>query len=122
ADVQKTTLQKALTQTTLSPEAKRVIELRLDGAHVTKLDTMQAWRNGDGRARGTLRFHGASTGRWSSHGIQLQNLKRPLVENMAAAIDAVGSGDINQPRKQFSQPMAVIGDITRALICAAPGH
>jgi DNA polymerase bacteriophage-type len=71
--MQKAVLRKALTRTKIPANARRVIELRLDGAHAAanKLTTMRDWRNGDGRARGTLRFHGASTGRWSSHGIQL---------------------------------------------------
>ena len=122
--MQKSTLRCELTRAKLPPEARRAIQLRLDGAHaaVAKLATMRDWCNGDGRARYTFRYHGASTGRWTSHGIQLQNMKRPEVEDLGAAIAAVASGDLNQLRQQFSQPMSVIGDITRALICAAPGH
>jgi len=123
-DVQKTTLERALTRKDIAPAARRVIELRLDGAHAAaaKLITMRAWRNGDGRARGCFRFHGASTGRWTSFGIQLQNLKRPLVEDMGAAIEAVNTGNLEHLRQRYLQPMSVVGDITRALISAAPGH
>jgi DNA polymerase len=122
--MQKTTLRRALTRAKLPPEARRVIELRLDGAHaaVSKLATMRAWRNGDGRARYVFRYHGASTGRWTSHGIQVQNLKRPEVDDLAAAIIAVGTGDLKVLQQQFKQPMSVVGDITRALISAAPDH
>ena len=84
---------------------------------------MREWRDvGDGRARGTFRFHGASTGRWTSFGIQTQNMKRPLVEDMGAAIAAVSARNLPALRRQYAQPMSVVGDITRALICAAPGH
>jgi DNA polymerase bacteriophage-type len=123
-DVQKTTLQRALTRKDIAPAARRVLELRLDGAHAAaaKLLTMRAWRNGDGRARGCFRFHGASTGRWTSFGIQLQNFKRPLVEDMGAAIEAVSTGSLEHLRQCYPQPMSVVGDITRALISAAPGH
>jgi hypothetical protein len=41
---------------------------------------------------------------------------------MGAAIEAVSSCNIDQLRQRYPQPMSVIGDITRALICAAPGH
>ena len=124
SSMQKPVLRKALTRAKIPAEARRVIELRLDGAHAAaaKLLTMRDWRNGDGRARHCLRFHGASTGRWSSHGIQLQNMKRPVVEDMGAAIAAVASGDLKHIRSKYPQPMSVIGDITRALICAQPGH
>jgi DNA polymerase len=124
ANVQKGTLVKVLARSDLGTSARRAIELRLDGAHAAaaKLGTMRNWVNGDDRARGTFRFHGASTGRWTSFGIQTQNLKRPVVEDLGTAIQAVAAGDLASLRTQYNQPMGVIGDITRALICAAPGH
>jgi DNA polymerase len=123
-DIQKGTIKHALRRKNLSPAVRRVIELRLDGAHAAaaKLLTMRDWRNGDGRARGVFRFHGASTGRWTSFGIQLQNLKRPEVEDMGAAIAAISTGSLEHLKQHYPQPMSVVGDITRALICAAPGH
>jgi DNA polymerase len=123
-DMQKGTLRRALTRKGIPPEARRAIELRLDGAHAAanKLETMRSWRNGDGRVRGAFRFHGASTGRWTSLGVQLQNLKRPETEDLGAAIAAVATGDLDQVRHISSQPMSVVGDVSRALICAAPGH
>jgi DNA polymerase len=123
-DVQKTTLRRALTRKTLLPKVRRVMELRLDGAHAAanKLISMRNWRNGDGRARGTFRYHGASTGRWTSFGIQVQNMKRPEVEDMGAAIEAVATGNLDHLKQCYPQPMSIVGDITRALICAAPGH
>src|SRR4029078_5118476 len=85
-DIQKATLRKGLTRSKVPPVCRRVMELRLDGAHAAaaKLVTMRNWRCSDGRARGTLRFHGASPGRWTSLGIQVQNMKRPVEENLGA--------------------------------------
>jgi DNA polymerase len=120
--IRKGTLEKAL-EGQLPDTARRVIELRLDGAHAAakKLDTMRSWLNRDNRARGTLKFHGASTGRWSSHGIQLQNMKRPTVEDIDVAMAAVASGSLEHLRKYYLRPMSVVGDVTRGMICAAPG-
>jgi hypothetical protein len=44
------------------------MELRLDGAHAAanKFETMRDWQNPDGRIRGAFKYHGASTGRWTS--------------------------------------------------------
>jgi DNA polymerase len=122
-NIGKGSLEKELTNG-LPDITRRVIQLRLDGAHAAanKLSTMRAWLNGDSRARGTLKFHGASTGRWSSYGIQLQNLKRPIVDDIDPAIDAVASGNLERLRKDYPRPISVIGDVTRAMICAAPGH
>jgi DNA polymerase len=121
-NIGKESLEKELTNG-LREATRQVIRLRLDGAHAAanKLDTMRAWLNGDSRARGTLKFHGASTGRWSSYGIQLQNLKRPI-EDIDKAIDAVALGSLEQLRQHYPRPISVVGDITRGLICAAPGH
>jgi DNA polymerase bacteriophage-type len=82
---------------------------------------MLAWTN-DNRIHGAFKYHGASTGRWTSLGVQLQNLKRPLVEDMGAAIEAVATGDFDHLSRLYPQPMSVVGDIARAAICARPGH
>jgi DNA polymerase len=121
--ITKEDLERALVKE-LPDTTRRVIQLRLDGAHAAtnKLDTMRAWLSPDSRARGCFKFHGASTGRWSSYGIQVQNLKRPVVEDVDAAIEAVASGSLQHLRQHYSQPMSVVGDVTRAMMCAAPGH
>jgi DNA polymerase len=123
-DLQKKTLQKALTRSKLLPDARRAMELRLDGAHAatSKLRTMRDWQAEDGRVRGCFRYHGASPGRFTSLGIQIQNMKRPVVKDLAAAIEAVSTGDLAYLRARFPQPMSVVGDITRALVCARPGY
>jgi DNA polymerase len=94
ADVRKKTLQAAITNESLAPEARRAIELRLAGAHAAarKLATMRDWRGADGRVRGALKYHGASTGRWASWGVQIHNLKRPETQDLEAAMAAVLKG------------------------------
>jgi DNA polymerase len=69
-----------------------------------------------------LRYHGASTGRWSGKAFQPQNLKRPVTEDVDAAISAVATGDYSKVCKLYASPLSVIGDLSRSLICAAPGH
>jgi DNA polymerase bacteriophage-type len=104
-------------------EVKRLLELRRVGARAAarKLDALLAGLDADDRLRGTLRYHGAATGRWSGRGFQPQNLKRPETDDIDGAINAVASGDLERVRK-LGSPLAVIGDISRALIAAAPGH
>jgi len=84
ANIQKKTLRRALTRKDLPQEARKVMELRLDGAHAAanKFEAMLARLN-DGRIRGAFRYHGASTGRWSSLGLQVQNLKRQGTGDLA---------------------------------------
>jgi DNA polymerase len=122
-NLQKGTLRHALRRKELDPIVRRVLELRLGAAHAAaaKIDALLAWRNGDGRVRGTLRFHGAGTGRWTGHGPQPQNFKRDT-DGIEAKRIAVATGDLAHVQKLYPQPLEVVGDLARAMICAAPGH
>jgi Toprim domain/CHC2 zinc finger len=124
SDLQKPTLQKALISSALPKIARRLIELRLSGAiaAASKLKTMRNWMDHDDRIRGAFRYHGASTGRFTSLGVQLQNMKRAGTSDMADAIAAVMTGDLDHLRKHYAEPIEVIGGITRALISAPPGR
>ena len=117
-DVQKGTLGHALRRKGLTPDVRRAIELRLQLAHASavKIEALLAWRGADDRVRGTLKFHGASTGRWVGSGPQPQNFKRDSdgVDAKIAAVMAGGAG--------LDSPVEAVGDIARAMIVAAPGH
>jgi DNA polymerase len=117
-DAQKGTLRHALRRKELAPEVRRAIELRLELAHasVAKVEALRAWRGDDGRVRGTLQYHGAATGRWVGRGPQPQNLRRDGAD-IDAKIAAVMNGGAG-----LASPVEAVGDIARAMICAAPGH
>jgi DNA polymerase bacteriophage-type len=63
-------------------DVRRALELRQIAAAVSlkKLDSMLDCVGADGRARGVLQYHGASTGRWSGRLFQPQNMPRPKLE------------------------------------------
>jgi DNA polymerase len=75
----------------------------------------------DGRLRGAFRFHAATTGRFSSVGLQAQNLKNAEVsEELLADIKTCGFEELKT--KYPSKPiLSLIGDLGRSLITAAPG-
>jgi DNA polymerase len=120
----KTAIKELLESKELPAALRRVLELRQGGAQAAarKIDSFLARCDDDGRIRGALRYHGASTGRWAGNGVQPQNLKRPLTEDIDAAIAAIATGDLAYIKKVYPQPLAVIGDISRSLIIAAFGH
>jgi DNA polymerase len=122
-DVRKPTLKHALARKALDPVVRRVIELRLGAAHAAaaKIDTLIAWRDCDSRVHGTLRYHGAGTGRWTGHGPQPQNFKRDG-EDLEGKRTAIATGELALVTKLYAQPLEAVGDIARAMICAAPGH
>ena len=108
----------------MSRPVRRVLELRLGGAQaaVKKIDALLQRAGDDNRVRDTFRYHGASNGRWSGEGLQPQNLKRPTVADLDAAIAVVATGDYKHVCSLYPRPLAVVGDCNRAMICAAPGH
>jgi DNA polymerase len=120
----KKAIEKLLVAAELPPQVQRALELRLGGAQaaVKKIDALLARAGDDGRVRGAFRYHGASTGRWAGEGFQPQNLKRPAVDDIEAAVAAVATGDYAHVRKLYPRPLSVVGDCSRSLICAAPGQ
>jgi hypothetical protein len=112
------TIEKALEGDDLAPAVRRVLELRLDGgqAAVRKLDALLIRAGDDDRVRGAFRYHGAGTGRWSAEGVQPQNLKRPKVEDINAAIAAVATGDYARMKKLYPRPLEVVGDCSRSAV------
>ena len=116
-------VEKQLEKTDLSPLVRRALELRLGGAKaaVKKFDSALVYAGDDDRIRGSLRFHGARTGRWSGQGFQPQNLKRPEIADVDAAIAAVLTGNIVHVRAKFEKPLAILADVSHGMICAAPG-
>jgi DNA polymerase len=123
-NVQNETIRRALTRKELPQAARRALELRHQGAHIaaTKFETMRSWAAADGRIHGAFKYHGAATGRWTSFGVQFQNLKKQNGLDTEAAIALVSKGSLAAMRKHYADPLAVVGEVARAAIIAAPGH
>jgi DNA polymerase len=124
-NLQAETLQKILARPGLAPELRRVLEVRIalgQSATTDKLQAMRNWCGPDNRVRWAFRHHGASTGRASSLGIQLQNMKRPGDADLTAVVAAISTGDYETVRKQFGDPMKALGVSARAMIAAESGH
>ena len=113
----------ALLEHNPSEQIRQLLELRRDGARAStrKLDRLLKCVDRDSRVRGTLRFHGSATGRWSGRGYQPQNLKKPETKDLDAAVNAVLSCDIACVRA-LGPPLTIAGDVSRSIICAAPAH
>lgn len=92
-NLQKATVEEALARP-LPPAVARALELRQDLALVSGKKFLAALNamNADGRLRGTLRFHGAHTGRWSGRGVQPQNLPREQLDDPEPAIAHLKAG------------------------------
>jgi DNA polymerase bacteriophage-type len=116
-------IERLLQKDDLSSPVRRVLELRQGGAQAAarKIDALLARAGNDDHVRGAFQFHGAATGRWAGQGFQPQNLKRPIIDDLAA-IAAVSTGDYQHVKERYERPLSIVGDCTRSMICAAPGH
>lgn len=65
-------------KTCTNEKIRRVLEIRQQAgkSSTSKLETMKKCVCSDGHVRDILMYHGASTGRWSGKGIQVQNFPR----------------------------------------------
>lgn len=112
------------------------LELRKEGSKTStaKIGAMLRRQQEDGRMRGNLQFYGASaTGRWAARGAQLQNLTRPqilgskamkptpLEEQIQSAIEAIHSGSSVVIELLYGQPLTLVSDCIRSMICAPKG-
>lgn len=101
---------------------------------VSKFDAIENALCSDGRLHGMFLYYGASTGRWSSIIVQLQNLMRPVIKDVNTAIDAFqkldidwvkylwsGGDDLEKPEKAVD-PMKVIASTIRSMLIPAEGH
>jgi DNA polymerase len=117
-------INRQLEKEDLALPVQRALELRLGGAQaaVKKIDALLVRAGDDDRIRGAFTYHGAATGRWTGVGFQPQNLKRPVTKDLEAAIAAIATKDYEHVRRLYPRPLAVVGDCSRAMIRAAPGH
>jgi DNA polymerase len=124
ANIKKNTVAEALLKPELPEPVRRLLELRQSGAGAapSKLPTLQLWTDKhDQRIRGAYKYHRASSGRFTSLGCQLHNLKKPEMEDITGAIAAVSSGSLTEVRARGFEPLATIGQLVRALPTPAPG-
>ena len=80
-NLQKETVEEKLAQAE-DPTVRRVLELRQELALVAAKKYSAALNrvNHDGRLRGAFTFFGAHTGRWTSQGVQVQNLPSATIK------------------------------------------
>lgn len=88
-DVKADTVKDLLRIEDLPVDARRVLQLRQDTSLTTasKYDAAIRRCSDDGRLRGSFKYFGAHTGRWSGQGVQLQNLARDSAKTDEEAVE-----------------------------------
>lgn len=112
----------------LDPVAREALLLRREAgkASVAKIEALLNGTSKDGRARGLLQYHAASTGRWAGRRFQPQNIRR-----VDEGFDVDGAIDVilTQPTQKaldildtfFDAPLTCVANILRGMIKAPDG-
>lgn len=89
----------------------------------TKYTAMQSAVCSDECLHGMFNFYGASTGRWSSVIVQLQNLFRPVIDDPEFAIELFSEREIDVIKVWFDKnPMKVFASCVRGMLIPREGH
>ena len=115
---------KSLRSRDLDDEVDEMLFIRQEGGgtSIGKFKKALAMSGDDGRVRGNLRYHGASTGRWAGSGLQVQNLPRGNVSDT----DALAEMFLNYKPDLISDVAGNVFDgaksAVRPLLTASLGH
>jgi DNA polymerase len=120
-DVQKATVIELL-KGDLPPNVRRVLEIRqrLGRSSVAKLKKMRDWACEDGKIRGSILYHGASTGRFSGKGIQPQNYPKDCFE--PEEVSDILLWDKDTIEMIFGDVFSVASRCLRGMLIPSPGH
>jgi DNA polymerase len=122
-DLRRRDVQRLIADPRVGLLEKSVLRCRLEAGKISvrKLAAISDRSSADGRVRGLLGYHGASTGRYISQGLQVQNFPRDVVHDWeghrelldhgAAMVDAIAG-----------PPLDVVSKMLRGAIIPAPGH
>jgi len=124
-NLQADTIKKALDEETMSKPARRMLEIRLEGAmtSIAKYRRARETAGAGDRVRNTLQFAGAGrTGRWAGRGFQPHNMPRPTLKPEfieGEIIPAVLKGNVSKVHKNINEACA---NMLRSVIVAKEGH
>jgi DNA polymerase bacteriophage-type len=102
-----------------------VLELRqeMSKSSIKKYAAMQAYMCDDERARGLLQYYGANrTGRWAGRGIQIQNLARIVIKDIATARGLIRRGDYELAGMLYANISFILSQLIRTAFIALPGN
>lgn len=129
-DIKAQTVQDALSGGKLNPDMRALLEIRkaLSKSSVKKYQAFEKRASeDDGRVRDILLYHGASTGRDTGTGLQVQNIARPLLKQkeidfILEMLEGPFDESVVEWIKFFHGDTALVfSSLIRSMIQASPG-
>jgi len=117
-------LESAKNYNSVKQAAVHLIKLRLEVSRssLAKYDKLAGIIDESSRGYGLLRFHGASTGRWSGNLFQPQNLPRKSLDLPDLCIELLRYRDPETIELLFDDCLRAISLCLRGMITASPGN
>jgi DNA polymerase bacteriophage-type len=128
ASIGKEFVASALAGAKLTDIGREVLTQRQEAAKTSyqKLETLKMSVSADGWLRNQFVFLGAArTGRWSSYGVQVQNLPRPLKtvsKNLERCMELVRNADSTAAEKEFGSVIGFAASMIRSAFQAPKGY
>lgn len=109
----------------LPARVRRVLEIRkaLGKTSTAKYGAMLDATCADGRLRGILQFYGANrSGRWAGRIVQVHNLARNSLPDLALARELAAAGDFDTLETLFGEPAFVFSELIRTAFVPEIGN
>jgi DNA polymerase len=121
-DMRRRDVIRLLADPRVGEHERDVLNVRLEAGKISvrKLDAIAERADAEGVVRGMLGYHGANTGRYISHGVQIQNFPRDVVADWEGVRNVMaGGGEL--VNALVGPPLDVISKMLRGSIIARPG-
>jgi len=120
----KSSIEETLKRDDISKNVILLLKIRqtLGLTSTAKYKSLLAYLCDDSVIRGLLTYHGATTGRYASSGVQLQNLPRGQIKDQDRCIELLSNRKFDQINKEFENPFAVASSAIRGCLTARPGY
>ena len=122
-DLKAKTVVDTLAAPIVKSGVREVLQIRqaFSKTSTAKYEAFDIRSRSDGFVRDLVMYHGASTGRFTGTGVQLQNLPRGTVKDSIEEVDLVKSGDLGSIRLVHKSPMDLFSSCIRNVIQAREG-
>ncbi|MBF2513928.1 DNA polymerase [Listeria marthii] len=125
SSLNKDSVSELLADEGLDDDVREMLLLRqeMSKTSIKKYEKMQHARCHDGRVRGLLQFNGANrTGRWAGRLVQVQNLPRNYIKDIADVRKDLKAGDYEAFEMMYSNVPDVLSQLIRTAFIAEDGY
>ncbi|EQC0525433.1 DNA polymerase [Listeria monocytogenes] len=125
SSLNKDSVSELLADEDLDDDVREMLLLRqeMSKTSIKKYEKMQHARCHDGRVRGLLQFNGANrTGRWAGRLVQVQNLPRNYIKDIADVRKDLKAGDYEAFEMMYSNVPDVLSQLIRTAFIAEDGY